>query len=128
METKKNSFWKNYRFPILLIGSIIVGCILGAALGEQATVLKPFGQIFLNLMFTVVVPLVFTSVVSAVGSMVNLKRLGKILGNMLLVFVVTGLIAGVIIITAVKIWPPAQNVVLDMTGDGGFMPLRRSRS
>ena len=102
METKKNSFWKNYRFPILLIGSIIVGCILGAALGEQATVLKPFGQIFLNLMFTVVVPLVFTSVVSAVGSMVNLKRLGKILGNMLLVFVVTGLIAGVIIITAVS--------------------------
>lgn len=120
MEMKKASIWKSYRLPILLISSIIVGCILGAVLGESATVLKPFGQIFLNLMFTVVVPLVFTSVVSAVGSMVNLKRLGKILGNMLLVFMVTGVIAAVLIIGVVVIWPPAQNVALEMAGDGGF--------
>ncbi len=120
METKKASLWKSYRFPLLLIGSIVVGCLLGWAMGEKATVLKPFGQVFLNLMFTVVVPLVFTSVVTAVGSMVNLKRLGKILGNMLLVFVVTGLIAGIISITVVNIWPPAQNVSLEMAGDGGF--------
>ena len=52
--------------------------------------------------------------------MVNLKRLGKILGNMLLVFVATGIIAGIIIIAVVNIWPPAQNVSLDMSGDGGF--------
>lgn len=108
METKKASLWKSYRFPLLLIGSIVVGCLLGWAMGEKATVLKPFGQVFLNLMFTVVVPLVFTSVVTAVGSMVNLKRLGKILGNMLLVFVVTGIIAGIIIIAVVNIWPPAR--------------------
>ena len=120
METKKASFWKSYRFPLLLIGSIIVGCVLGALLGEKSLVLKPFGEIFLNLMFTVVVPLVFTSVVTAVGSMVNLKRLGKILGYMLLVFVVTGLIAGILIIGVVKIWPPAQNVSLELTTDGGF--------
>ncbi len=120
METKKASFWKSYRFPLLLIGSIIVGCVLGALLGEKSLVLKPFGEIFLNLMFTVVVPLVFTSVVTAVGSMVNLKRLGKILGYMLLVFVVTGLIAGILITGVVKIWPPAQNVSLELTTDGGF--------
>ena len=79
-------------------------------MGEKATVLTPFGDIFLNLMFTAVVPLVFVTISGAVGSMTNMKRLGKILGYMLLVFFVTGLIAAVIIIICVKLFPPAQGV------------------
>ena len=79
-------------------------------MGEKATVLTPFGDIFLNLMFTAVVPLVFVTISGAVGNMTNMKRLGKILGYMLLVFFVTGLIAAVIIIICVKLFPPAQGV------------------
>lgn len=79
-------------------------------MGEKATVLTPLGDIFLNLMFTAVVPLVFVTISGAVGSMTNMKRLGKILGYMLLVFFVTGLIAAVIIIICVKLFPPAQGV------------------
>lgn len=106
----KQSVWKNYRFPIILIFSIIIGSITGVVLGERATVLTPFGDIFLNLMFTAVVPLVFVTIAGAVGTMTNMKRLGKILGYMLMVFFVTGLIAAVIIIVCVKIFPPAQGV------------------
>ncbi|MBQ7902451.1 MAG: dicarboxylate/amino acid:cation symporter [Oscillospiraceae bacterium] len=106
----KTDLWKNYRFPITIICAIIIGSIIGVAMGEKATVLKPLGDIFLNLMFTAVVPLVFATIASAVGNMTNMKRLGKILGYMLLAFVATGLIAAVIIIVAVKIFPPAQGV------------------
>ena len=106
----KNKIWKNYRFPIILICSIILGSIIGLIMGEKAQVLTPLGDIFLNLMFTAVVPLVFVTISSAVGNMTNMKRLGKILGYMLLTFLVTGLIAAVIIITMVKIYPPAQGV------------------
>ena len=106
----KNKIWKNYRFPIILICSIILGSIIGLTMGEKAQVLTPLGDIFLNLMFTAVVPLVFVTISSAVGNMTNMKRLGKILGYMLLTFLVTGLIAAVIIITMVKIYPPAQGV------------------
>ena len=106
----KTDLWKNYRFPITIICAIIIGSIIGVAMGERATVLKPLGDIFLNLMFTAVVPLVFATIASAVGNMTNMKRLGKILGYMLLAFVATGLIAAVIIIVAVKIFPPAQGV------------------
>lgn len=111
----KTDLWKNYRFPITIICSIIIGSIIGVAMGERATVLKPLGDIFLNLMFTAVVPLVFATIASAVGNMTNMKRLGKILGYMLLAFVATGLIAAVIIIVAVKIFPPAQggNIALE---------------
>lgn len=117
MGTK--TFWKNYRFSITLIISIAVGSIIGIIFGEKATILKPFGDIFLNLMFTAVTPLVFITISSAVGSMVNMKRLSKILGNMFLVFVITGLIAAILILIVVRVFPPAAgaNIVIDATGE-----------
>ena len=111
---RNNSFWKTYRFPAILFGAIILGSIIGLVMGEKATVLKPLGDIFLNLMFTVVVPLVFVTVAGAVSSMLDMRRLGKILGVLLAVFTITGAIAAVIILIAVKIYPPAQGVTLTM--------------
>lgn len=105
----KKSIWKSYRFPIILVIGIVVGALLGVTLGEKATVLKPLGDISLNLMFTIVVPMVFVSITTAVGNMVNMKRLGKILGNLVLTFIVTGLFAAALVLTVVNIWPPAAN-------------------
>lgn len=112
MEEKKATFWKNYRFPLTLIAGIVIGSIIGAVFGEKATVLKPFGDVFINLMFCAVVPLVFVTIASAVGNMMSMRRLGKILGYMLGTFVVTGAIAAIIIIVAVKLFPPAAGVNL----------------
>ena len=125
-QGKGKSIWKNYRFPILLIGSIVVGSVIGMVMGEKATVLKPFGDIFLNLMFTAIVPLVFATIASAVGNMMNMKRLGSILGNMFLVFVITGIIAGIVIITAVTICPPAQGVDIAMEAAGDMEAVKLS--
>lgn len=114
MSTTKKTFWENYRFSITLIISIAIGSIIGVIFGEKAIVLKPFGDVFLNLMFTAVTPLVFITIASAVGSMVNMKRLGKILGNMFLTFVVTGLIAAVLILITVKVFPPAAGANIEL--------------
>ncbi len=114
MSTTKKTFWENYRFSITLIISIAIGSIIGIVVGEKATVLKPFGDVFLNLMFTAVTPLVFITIASAVGNMVNMKRLGKILGNMFLTFVITGLIAAVLILIVVKVFPPAAGANIEL--------------
>lgn len=111
---KKNSIWENYKFPIILILGIVVGSILGIVMGEKAVIFKPFGDIFLNLMFTSVVPLVFITISSAVGNMINLKRLGKILRSLFIVFVLTGLIASFVIIIVVTAFPPAAGVNIAM--------------
>ena len=113
-ETKTSSVWKNYRFPIVLLIGIIIGSIIGLVFGERAMVLAPLGKLFINMMFTAVVPLVFLSISSAVGSMLNMKRLGRILGSMFLVFIVTGAIAAVLIIIVVKLYPPAEGANLVM--------------
>lgn len=111
---KKNSLWKNYRFPIILLAGIIIGSIAGLIFGEKAKVVAPLGDLFINLMFAAVTPLVFLSISSAVGNMFNMKRLGKILGSMFLIFFITGGIAAIIIIIAVKIFPPAQGINIAM--------------
>ncbi len=111
---QKDSVWKNYRFPIILLLGIIIGSIIGLIFGEKAMILAPLGDLFINLMFTAVIPLVFLSISSAVGNMLDMKRLGKILGYMFLVFFITGGIAAIIIIITVKIFPPAQGVSLVM--------------
>lgn len=126
-KTTRQKIWDAYRFPIILIGAIALGCIIGIVMGEQAVVLKPLGEIFLNLMFTIVVPLVFLTISSAVGSMINMKRLGKILGTLLGTFLVTGFIAGVLSIIIVKTIPPALGADIAVTaGDGGAEALNIS--
>ncbi|WP_418972220.1 dicarboxylate/amino acid:cation symporter [Allofournierella sp.] len=112
--TKKKSFWDQYKLPILLLGGIAVGSILGIISPAAGKFVKPVGDIFLNLLFTIVVPLVFVSIASAVGSMMNMKRLGKILGSTLLTFLATGAIAGVCVLTWVNIFSPSAGTNIQM--------------
>lgn len=114
METTKGSVWKNYRSSILLLGGIIVGCILGVVMGEKATVFAPIGDIFMNLMFTLVAPMVFVSVVTALGSMADLNKLGRLLLTLVSTFIATGAVAGVLILIIVNVFPPAANTSITM--------------
>lgn len=93
---------------MILIGAIIVGSLIGLVLKSKAVVLKPFGDVFLNLLFTIVVPLVFFSIASTVAKMTDMKRLGKIIGWMLVVFVVTGILSSLLMIVAVSFYSPTQ--------------------
>ena len=76
---------------------------------------KPLGDIFINLLFTIVVPLVFVSITAAVGTMVNRKRLGKILGSTLLTFIVTGLLASVLVLVWVHFFSPASQGAIELS-------------
>ncbi len=123
MEKKKN-FWEAYRFSIVLIGAIVLGSITGGVLGEKAKILKPFGDLFINAMFTIVVPLVLVTISSSVSSMSNMKRLGNILKSLFLVFFSTGLIAGVIILIIVNIFPPAEGISLNLPAAEALKPFQ----
>ncbi len=111
----KSTFLKSYAFSILLIISILIGSLLGIIFKKDATVFKPFGDVFLNLLFTIVVPLVFFSISSAVASMVDIKRLGKIMLYMILVFVTTGIVASILMTIGVKIYSPTAGINLSLS-------------
>ncbi|KYF60890.1 dicarboxylate/amino acid:cation symporter [Sorangium cellulosum] len=113
-----------YRFTLILLASIAVGAGLGLALGERATALKPLGDLFLNLLFTLVVPLIFFSISSAVAGMGSLRRLGRIVTAMLGVFVATGLVASSLMLVAVKLYPPAEGLAATLPGAPEVAPIR----
>jgi len=120
----KLSFLKSYAFSLLLLFSISVGSLLGFFFKENSVVFKPFGDIFLNLLFTVVVPLVFFSISSAVAEMKDIKRLGKILGTMLFIFVATGIVASVLMVVGVLMYPPATGVHIALAQNASPEPFK----
>lgn len=108
----KSKFFKNYGFSLIMLISIILGSVVGIIFKEDASILKPFGDVFLNLMFTIVVPLVFFTVTSSIAKMLDLKRLGKIMGCSLFIFVTTCIIAAIIMLIGVKIVSPVDGSIL----------------
>lgn len=86
-------FWKNYKQTILLVLAMIIGAICGLIFKEDAAAVKPLGDLFLNLLFIVIVPLIFFTVTTAVARTGQPKRFGKIVVMTVIVFVATSLIA-----------------------------------
>lgn len=107
-------FLDNYKATIILLGAIIIGGIVGAVMGPDAVIFKPIGDLFLNLLFMILVPLVFFSVTCAISNMGEMKRLGKILKNTILVFGGTAIIAGILGIVGVLIFNPTKGLNSDM--------------
>ena len=86
-------FLSNYKSTVILLVAIIVGAIIGVIFKEQATILSPFGDIFLNLLLVIIVPLIFLNITTAISKMKQPKRIGKILISVIIVFIVVSIIA-----------------------------------
>ncbi|OPZ54351.1 MAG: C4-dicarboxylate transport protein [Deltaproteobacteria bacterium ADurb.BinA014] len=123
MKLKLPTFLSSYGFSITLIISLFIGTLLGIIFKQDAAVLKPFGDIFLNLLFTAIIPLVFFSISSSVAGITNVGRLGKIIFSMLLIFILTGIIASVVMIIGVTVYPPATGVVINFGTEFTPQPL-----
>lgn len=86
-------FLSNYKSTIILLVAIIVGSIIGIIFKEKATILSPLGDLFLNLLLVIIIPLIFLNITTAISKMKQPKRIGKIIGSILLVFIITSIIA-----------------------------------
>ncbi len=98
-------FFNNYKLTVFLLMGIILGAIVGLIFKEDAAVLSPFGDLFLNLLLIVIVPLIFVSIASSITKMKEPKRLGKILGATVFIFIITSLIAVVVSFAVTKVIP-----------------------
>ncbi len=110
---------KNYGFIIMMLTGVVAGCIVGAIfpavkaadgsiLEPGAMVLEPFGTVFINLMFCIVVPMVFCSIASAIANMDSMKKAGKIMGVTVATFCVTAGIAAIIMYIICRLFPLVQ--------------------
>ncbi len=113
------------RRRIPLHTKIMLGLLIGATAGVVSNLLwrehpalvwftdniaQTVGQIFLRLLFMVVVPLVFTSLALGVASLGDIRRIGRIGGRTLMFFVATTAIAVTLGLTLVNIVRPGESL------------------
>ena len=84
---------KNYKGTLILLGSVIIGAICGLIFKEKASIVKPLGDLFLNLLLVIIVPLIFFTITSSISKMNEKKRLSKILSSTIVIFLITSIIA-----------------------------------
>jgi dicarboxylate/amino acid:cation (Na+ or H+) symporter, DAACS family len=104
---------------------ILIGLLLGAGLGVASnllwegrpaltwivdTITQPVGQVFLRMLFMVVVPLVFTSVTLGVASLGDIRRVGRIGAKTLGFFLATTAVAVTIGLVVVNVIRPGDGV------------------
>ena len=121
------SFLKNYGFLILMLLGIIAGCIVGAAwpqvkqgdtvIQDGAKLLSPLGTLYINLMFCVVVPMVFCSIASAVANMGSAKKAGKVMGVTVVSFFATATIAATVMYAIARFIPLVSGDYHPVAGD-----------
>ena len=109
----KKSFFKTYGFVICMLVGIVAGCIVGWLNPDLGSKLEPLGTIFINLMFCIVVPLVFFSISSAIANADGAKRAGKLMGVTVGTFLVTAAIAAVFMYIVVLIFPISTNQIVE---------------
>lgn len=86
-------FLSTYKSTIILLVAIIVGAIVGIIFQEKATILSPLGDLFLNLLLVIIIPLIFLTITTSISKMKTPKRLGKIMVTIICVFLCTSIIA-----------------------------------
>ena len=111
-NNKSGSFLKNNWFFFTMLLGIVLGIVVGFA-WPGAGALEPLGTLFINMMFCVVVPMVFFSISSSIANMKSAKRAGKLMGTTVVTFMVTTVIASVIMYVLVRFIPV-------YTGDPAF--------
>ena len=111
-KTSSGSFLKNYSSIILLLGGILTGSILGLVFGKGVEVIKPLGDIFLNMLFTAIIPLIFFTIATSIATLEKTEKLGKLFGIMLGVFLGTVLISAIIMILGVLLFPVHQDSII----------------
>ena len=101
---------------------MILGIVLGIIVGfawPGATALEPLGTLFTNMMFCVVVPMVFCSIASAIANMNSGKKAGRVMGVTIVTFLCTAAIAAVIMYIIVRIVPVYTGNVIEEAADIG---------
>lgn len=96
---------RKHFFIIILFISILAGILVGYTFGERTSYLKPVADLFLNLLLTFLVPLVFFCIASSVANMYQHGKALKIIFLMLFTFVATSLIAAIFMLVILRLSP-----------------------
>ena len=103
-KIKKVPLWAQ-----ILLG-IVVGILIGVVSPKAADVISPLGDIFLNLLKMLIVPLVFFSITNGICQMKDVKQLRSVGGRIVLYYTLSTVAAGIFGVIGGMITQPGRNV------------------
>lgn len=109
---KPTNLLKNYTSILLLLGGIGIGSLVGFIYGNRVESIKFIGDIFLNLLFTAIIPLVFFTIASSIANLKKTDSLGKLFGIVSGVFLATVLISAAVMMSVMLMFPVAHDATL----------------
>lgn len=86
-------FWQR------VLGALLLGVTVGVLLGEQATLLKPLGTLFINAIRMLVVPLIFFALITSITSLADSSKMQRLAFKTIGLFLITAFIASLIGLT-----------------------------
>lgn len=98
---------------VWIIIAMIVGIVVGIFMGEDAAVFKPLGDLFIQLIKMLVVPLVLVSIISGAAALGETKSAGLIGGLSIAYMMVTTVIAIVVALVLSVAFQPGTSVESD---------------
>jgi Na+/H+-dicarboxylate symporter len=99
---------KNVALHTKILIGLVLGAIIGPALGDWAVAMEPFGQAFIRLLIMIVIPLVMASLIIGTASLGDPKKLGRIgLKTVGYYLVATALAVGLGLVVATTLSPGA---------------------
>ena len=98
---------------IWIIIAMIIGIVAGIFMGEDASIFKPLGDFFIQLIKMLVVPLVFVSIVSGAAALGETKSAGLVGGLSICYMMITTVISISVALMLGAIFQPGANVAAD---------------
>ncbi|KKB34322.1 glutamate/aspartate:proton symporter GltP [Bacillus thermotolerans] len=116
---KKFKFSLAYQILVGLVLGIIVGAIF---YGNPAveTYLQPIGDIFINMIKMIVVPIIISTLILGVAGTGDIKQLGKLGGKTILYFEIVTTIAIVVGLLAANLFQPGEGVDMSSLSKGNI--------
>lgn len=109
---------KKYAFSIFMALALVLGALVGALADDKfVTGIAPLGDIFVNLMFTIVVPLVFFTISSSIANMNKNCKLSKLLLKTFLVFLITSAISALLMLIVMLFISPSNGIDINITNN-----------
>ena len=99
-------FWKNYGFTLALLLGVIAGGVCGLIWGEGTAVVRPVGEVFLDVVFVLIVPLVALSMASATCKVCRSGMAWRLLGTTLGVFLLLSAVSCAVAFVLFMVWNP----------------------
>jgi aerobic C4-dicarboxylate transport protein len=104
---------KNMTFQVL--SAIFAGILLGVFVPDVAKMMKPLGEMFINMVKMVIAPLIFFTIVLGIAKMGDMKKVGRVGGKALIYFEIVTTFALVIGLIVANLVEPGEGVNLQAT-------------